>query len=104
MGGDKQKIQGLATKLTAEERAQKSAKAGLENAQDQAEDQRKMLYYTEIKLATGKQQVLELKAELQRAKEAIQMAKEAAEALEQASYDRGVQEIEIWLAEELAEV
>ena len=63
-----------------------------------------MLYYTEIKLATEKQQVLELKAELQRAKEATQMAKEAAEALQQASYDRGVQEIEIWLAEELAEV
>ena len=40
-----------------------------------------MLYYTEIKLATEKQQVLELKAELQRAKEATQMAKEAAEAL-----------------------
>ena len=32
------------------------------------------------------------------------MAKEAAEALEQASYDRGVQETEIQLAEELAEV
>ena len=32
------------------------------------------------------------------------MAKEAAKALEQASYDCGVQEIEIQLAEELAEV
>ena len=32
------------------------------------------------------------------------MAKEAVEALEQASYVRGVQETEIWLADELAEV
>ena len=47
---------------------------------------------------------MELKAELQRAKEAAQMAKEAVEALEQASYVRGVQETEIWLADELAEV
>ena len=34
--------------------------------------------------------VLELKAELQRAKEVARMAKEVAEALEQASYERGV--------------
>ena len=32
------------------------------------------------------------------------MAKEAAKALEQASYDLGVQEIEVRLAEELTEV
>ena len=34
--------------------------------------------------------VLELKAELQRAKEAARMAKEVAEALEQESYECGV--------------
>ena len=45
--------------------------------------------------------VLELKAELQRAKEATQTV---AEALEQASYDHGVQETKIRLVEELAEV
>nr|POE89676.1 hypothetical protein CFP56_38064 [Quercus suber] len=53
---------------------------------------------------TAKERVLELKAELQRAKEAVRMSKEAVEALEQASYNCRVQEIEIWLAEELAEV
>ena len=45
--------------------------------------------------------VLELKAELQRAKEATQIV---VEALEHASYDHGVQDTEIWLAEELGEV
>ena len=45
-----------------------------------------------------------MKAELQKAKEAAQMAKEAAKALEQASYDLGVQEIEVHLAKELTEV
>ena len=64
----------------------------------------KKLYYIEIKLAIEKQLVLELKAELQRAKKATRTTKEAAEALEQASYDRGVQETEIWLVKELAKV
>ena len=41
---------------------------------------------------------------MQKAKEAAQTDKEAVEALEQASYVRGVQETEIWLADELAEV
>ena len=64
----------------------------------------KKLYHTEIKLAIEKQLVSELKAELQRAKKATRTTKEAAEALEQASYDRGVQETEIRLAKELAKV
>ena len=55
-------------------------------------------------MAILKQLVLELKTDLQKAKEAIWRAKEAAEASKQASYDRGVQEIEIRLVEELAEV
>ena len=70
----------------------KSAKAGLKNAQNQAKDQCKKLYHTKIKLAIEKQQVLELKAELQK-------AKEATEALEQVFYDCGVQETEIQLTE-----
>ena len=85
--------------MTTEERARKNAKAGLKNAQDQAKDQRKKLYHTKIKLTIEKQLVLDLKAELQRAKEAARTTKEAAEALEQASYDRRVQETEIQLAE-----
>ena len=38
LGAMKQENQELAAKLTAEERARRSAKAGLKNAQDQAED------------------------------------------------------------------
>ena len=90
--------------MTAEERARKNAEAGLKNAQDQAKDQRKKLYHTKIKLTTKKQLVLDLKVELQRAKEVARTTKEAVEALEQASYDRGMQETKIRLAEELAEV
>ena len=52
LGAMKQENQGLANKLTVEERAQKSAEAGLKNVQDQVEDQRKKLYLTEIELAT----------------------------------------------------
>ena len=69
MGVAKQDNQELATKLTAEERVGKSAEANLKNAHNQAEDQRKKLYHTKIELAIKKQQVLELKTELQRAKE-----------------------------------
>ena len=83
--------------MIAEERAQKSTKADLKNTQNQAEDQCKRFYHTEIELATEKYRVLELKTKFQK-------AKEAAKALEQASYDRGVQETELWLAEELVEV
>ena len=90
MGAAKQDNQELATKLTTEESVGKSVEANLKNSQDQAEDQRKKIYHTKIELATEKQWVLELKTELQRAKEVAQMAQEAAEALKQASYDRGV--------------
>ena len=48
--------------------------------------------------------VLELKTNLQKAKEAPQTAKEATKASEQASYDCGVQETNTWLVKELAEV
>ena len=83
--------------MIAEERAQKSTKADLKNTQNQVEDQCKRFYHIEIELATEKYWVLELKTEFQK-------AKEATEALEQASYDRGVQETKLWLAEELVEV
>lgn len=55
-------------------------------------------------LATAKQQVLELKAELEQAKAATRAVEEAAEAMKQASYDLGVQETKIHLVEELVEV
>ena len=85
LGTAKQKNKELTVKLTAEEREQKSAEANLKNAQNQAKEQCKKLQYVEIELATSRQQVLELKADLEKAKEAAQMAKETPEAAEQAS-------------------
>ena len=81
-----------------------SAEAGLKNVQDQAEDQRKKRYLTEIELATQKQLVLDLKADLEKAKAIARTAEEAAKASREASYNLEVEEIEIQLAEELAEV
>ena len=104
LGAMKQENQELATKLTFEERAQRSAEAGLKNVQDQAKDQRKKLYLTEIELATQKQLVLDLKTDLEKAKAIAQTAEEAAKASREASYNLEVEEIKIQLAEELAEV
>ena len=88
----KQECKELASKLTAEDRERRSVKAKLKNAQDQAKDQRKLLYQIEIELATQTQLILELKAELQKAKEAAQAKKEAVEASKQESYLLGVEE------------
>ena len=104
LGAMKQENQELATKLTFEERAQRSAEAGLKNVQVQAKDQRKKLYLTEIELATQKQLVLDLKTDLEKAKAIARTAEEAAKASREASYNLEVEEIEIQLAEELAEV
>ena len=57
---------------------------------------------TEINLATKKQTVLDLKAELQKVKEAAQVAREAAEAMVNMSYEHGVLDMETCLAEEVA--
>ena len=94
----------LGLRLTSVPKARKSAEAGLKNVQDQAEEQHKKLYLTKIKLATQKQLVLDLKAKLEKAKAVVQMTKEAVEVSRQASYNLRVEETEIWLAEELAEV
>ena len=48
--------------------------------------------------------MLELKANLQKAKKAAQLAKEAVEAKKQASYALGVEETQAKLIKELAEV
>ena len=48
--------------------------------------------------------VKDLKAKLQRAKEAAQVAKEATKVAEEAAYERGVAETETRLAEEVAVV
>ena len=69
----------------------------MKNVEKQAEDQRYKLHVTEINLATEKQAILELKAELQK-------AKEAAEAEKRAAYQLGVEETQVRLAEELSEL
>ena len=76
----------------------------MKTVEAQAEDQRKLLYQTEIELATSKQLVLDLKAELQKVKKAAQLAREAAEAEKQASYILDIEETQARLTEELAEV
>ena len=59
---------------------------------------------TETNLATEKQLVKDLRAELQRVKEAAQLAKEVVEAEKQASYQLVVEETQVRLAEELSVV
>ena len=55
-------------------------------------------------MATQKQMVVDLQAELQKEKEEVQLAKEVAEAEKKAFYQLDVEETEIRLAEELLEV
>ena len=93
----------LFSKLIAEERERKSTQAGLKTAKAQAEDQRKLLYQTKIELATSKQLVLDLKAELQKVKESAQLAREVAKTKKQASYILSVEETQAKLTEELPE-
>ena len=57
-----------------------------------------------MELATSRQLVLDLKAKLQKTKEAVQLTKEIAEAEKQVSYLLDVEETQIRLAEELFEV
>ena len=64
MGAAKEENKELLSKLIAKERERKSTKVGLKNAQTQVEDQRKLPYQTEIELATSRQLVLELSADL----------------------------------------
>ena len=79
-----------------------SAKAGLKTMERQMEDQCQKLYTIEINLATEKQTILNLKVELQKAKEAARVAREAAEAAMKTSYESGVLDTETRLAEEVA--
>ena len=76
----------MSKKFKDSDKARLSAEAGLKTMERQMEDQRQKLYMTEINLATKKQIVLNLKAKLQKAKEAAQVAREAAKAMVNASY------------------
>jgi len=64
LGATKEENKELLPKLITEEKDRRSAKAGLKNAQTQTKDQRKLLYQIEIELATSRQLVLELRADL----------------------------------------
>ena len=77
-------------KLAVEDKGRKSVKVGLNNDQTQAEKQCKKLHYTEIELAMDNQQVVDLEAELEKAKEATQEVYAVVDALGQKFYDLGV--------------
>ena len=62
------------------------------------------MHLTEIDLATQKQLVIDLKVELQKAKEEAQLAREAAEVEKKASYQLGVEKTQVRLVKELLEV
>ena len=62
------------------------------------------MHITEINLATKKQAILDLKTKLQKAKEVARVAREAAKDLVKAFYERGVQDMEARLLEEVAVV
>ena len=100
LGSVKEKKTQLVEKLKTSEQHRQSALAGLKTAEFQAEDQRKLLYTTELDLAIEKAAVLSLKVELEKAK-AIQ---EAAQAVGRAAYEQGVLKMEKRLAKEVAEV
>ena len=70
----------------------------------QVKDMRQQLHSIEINLATEKQTVLDLKAQLQQAKEAARVAREAIEAAVAASYEHGVKDTKARLTEEVAVV
>ena len=76
----------------------------MKTAERQAEDQHQKLHLTEIDLATQKQLVIDLKVELYKAREETQLDREAAEVEKKASYQLGVEETKVRLAEELSEV
>lgn len=65
---------------------------------------RQQLHLSEINLATEKQMVSDLKAELLRTKEAARLAREAVEATVATSYECGVADTEARLTEEVAAV
>ena len=82
----------------------KMAKTGLKTTTKQAEDLHQQLHLSEINLATEKQMVSNLKAELSKVKEAACVARKAAEAAMATSYERGVRDTEVRLTKEVATV
>ena len=79
-----------------------STEAGLKNTTKQAEDLRQQLHLSKANLATEKQTVSDLKAELSKVKEVARVTKEATEAAVTTSYERGVRDTEVRLTKEVA--
>ena len=94
----------LSSEVKEAQKGRVSAEAGLKNTTKQAEDLRQQLHQSEAKLATEKQTVSDLTAELAKVKKAAHVAKEAAESALVTSYDRGVRDIGVRLTEEVAAV
>ena len=94
----------MAEKLKTVESTRQNAKAGLKNAEVQAEDQCKELYTTQLNLATEQAAILDLKAKLQKAEAALKVAQEAAMAAETSAYECGVLETEAMLTVEVTMV
>ena len=69
LGALKEEHAQLSEKLKEADKARQSAEAGLKTTERQIEDQCQKLHITEINLATKKQSVLDLKAELQKTKD-----------------------------------
>ena len=104
LGVVKQEQLELSEKLKSADQTRSSVEVGLKTVERSAKEQRQKLHSTEIDLATQKKMVIDLQVELQKAKEEIQLAKEAAKAEKKTSYQLGVEETEIRLAEEILEV
>ena len=104
LGALKEKDKNLANKLKESDKECQSALAGLKNAEAQAENQRKLLYTTELNLATKKQKVLDFKAKLQKVKDVAWVARGAAEVAVNTSYEHGVADTEARLVEEVVMV
>ena len=100
----KQEKAELSEKLKEAKQAHLNAEACLKTTEKQAKVQCQKLYITEINLGTEKQIVLDLKAEIQKAKDATPVAREAVEATVKASYKCGILDTETRLAKEVVVV
>ena len=102
LGALKQEKLKLFEKLKEVDKARLSAEASLKTMERQVKDQCQKMHLTEIDLATERQVISDLKAELQKAKDIARVAREVAKAAVRASYERGVHDTETRLAEEVA--
>nr|XP_023889399.1 GRB10-interacting GYF protein 2-like [Quercus suber] len=107
LGGVKDEVSQISDQLKGVTQERDSFHAGLRNVETQVEAQRKLLNETQKNLATEKELVKELRAELLKAKEArrdAQLVKEATKAEKKASYQLGVETMEKGLTEQFASV